>query len=284
MNIDHTRASTLPIPAAGNTEAATETDPQPTRRKLSYRSITVLSLIVVVALLEVIGRQINPLFMSYPSAITIELVKMTLDGRLVWAFLESLEPLLAGFAVAVLLGVPLGVLIGRFRSVEAAIGIYITAGYAMPLVALVPLYIMWFGLGFAVKVAIIATLTFFPVCINAWMGVKMVPRSLIEVGMSFVGSKSEILRKIVLPASVPHIMAGLRLGVGKAIIGMIVAEFFTAISGLGGIIINAANAFETAQMLAPIVVIMVFAVAITALLAWAEHKIAPWHDEITRQE
>jgi NitT/TauT family transport system permease protein len=254
------------------------------RPRLSYRSITVISLLVVLLLLEVIGRQVNPLFFSYPSAVAIELVKMTIDGSLVRAFLESLGPFLLGFLIAILLGVPLGVLIGRFRSVEASLGVYITAGYAMPLVALVPLYIMWFGLGFAVKVAIITTMTFFPICINTWLGVKMVPRTLIEVGMSFVGSKGQILRKIVLPASVPYIMAGLRLGVGKAIIGMIVAEFFTAISGLGGVIINAANNFETAKMLAPIIVIMVFAVAVTALLTWLERKIAPWHIEITRQE
>lgn len=251
---------------------------------LSYRAITALSIVVMVCVLEVVGRRINPLFASYPSAIAVELFNMTVSGRLVWAFIESLEPLLVGFFIAVVLGVPIGVLIGRFRNLEAAVGIYITAGYAMPLIALVPLYILWFGLGFAVKVAIIATLTFFPVCINAWLGVKMVPRTLIEVGLSFVGSRRDILRKIVLPASVPYIMAGLRLGVGKAIIGMIVAEFFTAISGLGGIIMNAANAFETAQMLAPIVVIMVFAVAVTAALAWLERKIAPWHEELTRQE
>jgi NitT/TauT family transport system permease protein len=252
--------------------------------QFSYRMITTVSIIIMVLLLELVGRRINPLFASYPSAIAVELFNMTVSGRLPMAFLQSLGPLLAGCLIAAVLGVPLGVLIGRFRNVEAAIGIYVTAGYAMPLVALVPLYIMWFGLGFAVKVAIIATLTFFPICINSWLGVKMVPRTLIEVGLSFVGTKQDILRKIVLPASTPYIMAGLRLGVGKAIIGMIVAEFFTAISGLGGIIMNAANSFDTAQMLAPIVVIMVFAVVVTALLAWAERKIAPWHVEITRQE
>jgi NitT/TauT family transport system permease protein len=246
--------------------------------------ITTISIVVVLILAEVIGRRMNPLFASYPSAIAVAMFKMTVDGSLVRAFLQSMEPFLEGFAIAALLGIPLGVLIGRFRTIEAAIGIYITAGYAMPLVALVPLYILWFGLGVAVKVAMIATLTFFPICINAWLGVKMVPRSLIEVGLSFVGTKSMILRKIVLPASVPYIMAGLRLGVGKAIIGMIVAEFFTAISGLGGIIINAANAFQTAQMLAPVVVIMVFAVAANGVIAWLERKIAPWHQEITGQD
>lgn len=264
------------------------TSAEPGRRRLfprmSYRAITTVSVIVMLCFLEVVGRRINPLFMSYPSAIAVELFDMTVSGRLIWAFLESMQSLALGFLIALVLGVPLGVLIGRFRSLEAAIGIYVTAGYAMPLVALVPLYIMWFGLGFAVKVAIIATLTFFPICINSWLGVKMVPRTLIEVGLSFVGSRRDILYKIVLPASTPYIMAGLRLGVGKAIIGLIVAEFFTAISGLGGIIMNAANAFETAQMLAPIVVIMVFAVAVTAALAWLERKIAPWHEELTKQE
>jgi len=209
---------------------------------------------------------------------------MTLDGKLILAFFQSLGPFVLGFVLAAVFGVPLGVIIGRFPRVEAAIGIYITAGYAMPLVALVPLYIMWFGLGFWVKVAIIATMTFFPVCINSWLGVKMVPSTLVEVGQSFVGSREQILRKIVLPASVPYIMAGLRLGVGKAVIGMIVAEFFTAISGLGGIIINAANSFETAKMLAPVVVVMVFAVLVTELMAWLERKIAPWHQQLTGQE
>lgn len=251
---------------------------------LSYRGVTALSLVIVLLVLEVVGRQANPLFASPPSAIVAELVRMTADGRLIYAFLESLQPFAAGYLLAAALGIPLGVLLGRFRTMEAAFGIYVTAGYAMPLVALVPLYILWFGIGMMVKVAIIATLAFFPICINTWVGVKNVPKTLVEVGQSFVATRQEVLTKIVLPASIPYVMAGLRLGVGKAVIAMIVAEFFTAISGLGGIIINAANSFETAEMLAPIIVIMVFAVALTGVLGWIERKIAPWQAEIIGRE
>ena len=116
----------------------------------------------------------------------------------------------------------------------------------MPLVALVPLLVLWLGLGFAVKAAIVLLMSVFPICINTWLGVAAVPKSLIEVGKSFVAPDRVILRRIVLPATLPYIMAGIRLAVGRAVVAMIIAEFFTAISGLGAIIINSANNFDTA--------------------------------------
>ena len=102
-----------------------------------------------------------------------------------------------------------------------ALGIYITAGYAMPLVALVPLLVLWLGLGFAVKVAIIFLMALFPICINTWLGVNAVPKTLIEVGKSFVAPNSVILRRIILPATLPYIMAGIRLAVGRAVVAMV---------------------------------------------------------------
>ena len=124
------------------------------------------------------------------------------------ALYESLRPFLLGYALAILIGVPLGLLIGGFRVAEAALGIYVTAGYAMPLVALVPLLILWLGLGFAVKVAVVFLMALFPICINTWLGVVAVPKTLIEVGKSFVAPDIVILRRIVLPATLPYIMAG----------------------------------------------------------------------------
>ena len=112
------------------------------------------------------------------------------SGKLWTALLDSLRPFAVGYALAIVVGVPLGLIIGRFRVVEAAIGIYITAGYAMPLVALVPLLILWLGLGFTVKVAIIFLISVFPICINTWLGVTAVPKTLIEVGKSFVAPDS----------------------------------------------------------------------------------------------
>jgi NitT/TauT family transport system permease protein len=252
--------------------------------RLAKGHITLLSLIVVGGIWELAGPGMNPLFGSYPSAIWEAGVRMAESGDLFKAFIASLQPFAAGYLLAALVGIPLGLLIGRFRVVEAAVGIYITAGYAMPLVALVPLFVLWFGLGFTVKVAIIFTLSIFPICINTWEGVRAVPKTQIEVGTSFVASPAAILWKIVLPSTLPYIIAGLKLAIGKAVIAMVVAEFFTAISGLGGIIINAANQFDTAAMFVPIIILMVMAVGLTALVGWLERRLAPWQTEISGRE
>ena len=126
------------------------------------------------------------MFGSYPSAIAEAFWALVQSGKLWSALLDSLQPFAVGYLLAIVIGVPLGLVTGRFRVLEAAIGIYITAGYAMPLVALVPLLVLWLGLGFKVKVAIIFLLSVFPICINTWLGVTAVPKTLIEVGKSFV--------------------------------------------------------------------------------------------------
>jgi ABC-type nitrate/sulfonate/bicarbonate transport system permease component len=247
--------------------------------KNSY--ITIISTIVILLIWEVLGRQINPLFASFPTAIAEAGWEMLLDGSIITAFITSVQPLIVGYALAAVVGIPIGLLVGRYGVLEAAFGIYITAGYATPLVALVPLFVLWFGLGFTVKVAIIFSLTIFPIIINTWAGVQSVPKSLIEVGTAFVASQSQIMRKIVVPATIPHIMTGLRLGVGRGVIGMVIAEFFTAISGLGAIIIQTGNSFKTADMFVPIIVIMALGIGLTALVGVLERKVAPWHRSVT---
>jgi NitT/TauT family transport system permease protein len=242
--------------------------------------ITIISLIIVLGGWELAGPYINPLFASYPSAILASAWEMTVSGQLPTALWQSSQPFLAGYAVAAVIGIPVGLLLGRYRWVEAAFGIYITAGYSMPMIALVPLLMIWFGLGFMVKMVIVFLLTFFPICINTWAGVHAVPKTLVEVGKAFCASQTTIMNEIVLPAVLPYIMAGMRLGIGKAVIALVIAEFLTAISGLGGIIISAANAFRTAQMFVPIILIMVLAVLLTHLMTIIERKVAPWQSEI----
>jgi NitT/TauT family transport system permease protein len=246
--------------------------------------ITVGSLVVLIGAWEIFGRDVNPVFGSYPSAIAEAAVALARSGKLWTALLDSLRPFAVGYALAIVVGVPLGLIIGRFRVVEAAIGIYITAGYAMPLVALVPLLILWLGLGFTVKVAIIFLLSVFPICINTWLGVTAVPKTLIEVGKSFVAPDSVILRRIILPATLPYIMAGIRLAVGRAVVAMVIAEFFTSISGLGAIIITSANNFDTATTFVPIIIIMLLAVALNFLIGVVERWVAPWQAEIAGRD
>ena len=243
-------------------------------------AITAASIVSFFALWEWFGRDVNPVFGSYPTAIFEAFIVLAKSGKLLKALIDSLQPFLAGYGLAVVIGVPLGLVIGRFAFLEAALGVYVTAGFAMPLVALVPLLILWMGLGFTVKMAIIFLMAVFPITINAWLGVRAVPKTLIEVGLSFVASPATILRRIVLPATLPYIMAGLRLAVGRAVVAMIVAEFFTSIGGLGGIIINSANNFDTATMFVPVIVIVLLAIGLTWLIGIVERRVAPWQAEI----
>lgn len=265
---------------AGRTVSDTSTSGESARWSMPSWMITTISVLIAVALWEYFGRNSNPLLGTYPSAIFVAFLEMMKDGRLVTAFIESSQPFAAGYVAAAIVGIPVGLLLGRYRILESGLGIYVTAGYATPLIALVPLMILWFGLGFMVKAVIVFLLSFFPICLNTWFGVKAVPKTLIEVGTAFCAPQTQIMRGIVLPATIPYIMAGLRLGIGKAVIGIVIAEFQTAISGLGGIIITSANAFQTAEMFVPIVLIMVLAVALTALVGWLEKIVAPWQSEI----
>jgi len=246
--------------------------------------ITVSSLAVLLLAWEWFGRDVNPVFGSYPSAIAEAFWDLARTGKLGAAMFESLRPFVAGYGLAILLGVPLGLVIGRYRTAEAALGIYVTAGYAMPLVALVPLLVLWLGLGFAVKAAVVFLMSVFPICINTWLGVTAVPKGLIEVGKSLVAPNSVILRRIILPATLPYIMAGIRLAVGRAVVAMVIAEFFTTISGLGAIIINSANNFDTATMFVPIVVLMVLAIGLNSLIGFVERRVAPWQAEIAGRD
>jgi len=254
------------------------------RRPLPRWVITLISTACLLILWEIFGRRINPVFGSYPSAIAVAFWELLLSGQLGSALYDSLRPFLLGYALAIVVGVPVGLVIGRFRTAEAALGIYVTAGYAMPLVALVPLLILWLGLGFTVKVSIVFLMALFPICINTWLGVIAVPKTLIEVGKSFVASDFTILRRIVLPATLPYIMAGVRLAVGRAVVAMVIAEFFTTISGLGAVIINSANNFDTATMFVPIIILMIMAIGLNSLIGWIERKVAPWQAEIAGRD
>jgi NitT/TauT family transport system permease protein len=254
------------------------------RRTVPSWLITVGSVAFLLLVWEWFGRDINPVFGSYPSAIAEAFWDLALSGKLGAAMAESLQPFAAGYGIAILFGVPLGLVIGRYRVAEAALGIYVTAGYAMPLVALVPLLVLWLGLGFAVKAAVVFLMSVFPICINTWLGVTAVPKSLIDVGKSFVAPDTVILRRIILPATLPYIMAGIRLAVGRAVVAMVIAEFFTTISGLGAIIINAANSFDTATMFVPIVVLMVMAIGLNGLIGVVERRVAPWQAEIAGRD
>lgn len=248
--------------------------PSSTRRNMWI--IRLISVVVVMGGWEIVGRQIDPLFMSYPTAVAASAWRMIGNGELVTALQSSLRTLVFGFVIASVLGVAIGLVIGRYRTVEAATDWIVNALYATPLVAIIPLVILWFGLGDAAKLFIVTILAIFPVLINTISGVRNVPATLIDVGTAFAAKEHQVFAKIILPSALPYMMTGLRLGVGRAIIGMVVAEFFTAITGLGALIVQYGNQYDTASMFVPIFVLMLLGVTLTAAIRWVEDWVAPW--------
>jgi NitT/TauT family transport system permease protein len=214
--------------------------------------------------------------MSYPSAIAVAATQMIATGELLVGLVSSLRTLVVAFFIASVVGTVLGLLIGRYRMVDAATDWLVNALYATPLVAIIPLVILWFGLGNTSKTFIVTILALFPILINTTAGVRNVPKQLIDVGDAFAANERQIFTKIILPSALPYMMTGLRLGVGRAIIGMVVAEFFTAITGLGALIVKYGNQYDTASMFVPIFVLMLLGIGLSFAVRRAEEWIAPW--------
>lgn len=160
--------------------------------------------------------------------------------------------------------------------VEYILDPFVNAFYAIPRIALVPLIILWVGLEFGGKVTILVSVAIFPVIVNTYAGIKDVRGSMLEIGRAYGATSTQIFLKIVLPAAVPFIMAGVRLSVGLAIIGLIVGEFFTAINGLGGMIVEYANNFATAKLFVPVIVIAFVGVILTEFVVFLERRMSRW--------
>ncbi len=265
------RASAPDLPVA----SVEEMDPPP-RARSNASVVRAVSIVVVLSAWEIVGRQVNPLFMSSPSAIASAAARLIGSGELGSALFSSVQTLLFGFTIASVIGIVLGLLIGRYKMVDAATDWLVNALYATPLVAIIPLVILWFGLGDVAKLFIVSILTVFPVLINTAAGVRNVPQSLIDVSTAFGANEHQVFAKIIMPAAVPYMMTGLRLGIGRAIIGMVVAEFFTAITGLGALIVKFGNQYDTASMFVPILVLMLMGIGLTSLVRRAEDAFAPW--------
>lgn len=240
--------------------------------------IRAASVTVFLILWEIYGRRTDPILLAYPTAIARAAFDLIISGELLRQLAVSLEGLTVGFGASLILGVGLGLIIGRSRIVEAFLEPHIDALYATPQVALAPLLMMWFGLGFTVKAAMIFLFAFFPILINTAIGVKNVSASMVEVGQAYLASERQILLKVVFPAALPFIMAGVRLAVGRALVGMIVGELFTAITGLGAMLSLYGNTFETAKMFVVIILLGVLGVGLIRAAQALESRMARWKE------
>jgi NitT/TauT family transport system permease protein len=249
-------------------------------RKLVVR---LLSFVVVILLWEYFGRRINPILFTYPTAVAQAFVSLVSSGELQSYMTGSLLVLTYASILSIVVGVLLGVIMGRFSIVEWAADIYINALYSTPMVAVVPLIVLWFGFKIPAKVVIVFSFMVFPVLLNTFEGVKNVDRNLQEVARSFCSSESQLWRHLIIPSAIPFIVAGVRLAIGRGLVGMIVAEFYTSVTGLGYMIVRYANALETDKLFVPIVVVMLLGVGLMSLAKWIEGRIAPWRNAIEKE-
>src|SRR5262249_12364249 len=219
---------------------------------------------------------IPPLLLPPPSAVAGAFVETLASGELVRQLGQTMGVLAVGFGLAVVIGMALGIAMGTFPLLARLLDPYVNAFYAMPTVALVPLVIIWLGLGFEAKVFLTWLVAIFPIIINAQIGVMNVPPAFIETARAFGCDRWEVFRRVVLYAAVPFLIAGVRLGLGRALVGVVVAEMFTALSGLGYMVVFYGNTFRTAELFVPIVVLAILSIAITDLIYRLERRIAPW--------
>ncbi len=249
--------------------------------------IRTASVVLFLLLWELYGRRTDPLLFTYPSAIAVAFWQLIKSGELIRQSLVSLSALGAGFGASLVLGVSLGLIMGRSRIAEAIFQPHVNSLYAMPQVALTPLLMIWLGLGFGVKVAVVFLFAFFPILINTASGAKNVSASMVEVGRAYLASPGQITGKIVFPAALPFIMAGIRISIGRALVrisigralvGMIVAELFTAITGLGAMLSLYGNIFETAKMFVVIMVLAALGFSLIHGAQWLEKQMARWKE------
>jgi NitT/TauT family transport system permease protein len=165
---------------------------------------------------------------------------------------------------------------GRIRQLDWALDLPINAFYATPMVALVPVLVLWFGIYLKAKIIVVFLFAVFPIVINTYQGVREVDRNLIEVARSFRSSERAMWQDVLLPYALPYIAAGIRLAIGRGLVGMIIAEFYTTISGLGFMVLKYANVFEMDKTFVPVITLMFLGVTLTNGAKWLEKRIAPW--------
>ncbi|OMP65712.1 ABC transporter permease [Domibacillus epiphyticus] len=267
------------VQASGNMKisSATIKNGRKIPQSISYPSVT---LVLILTIWEACGRLnlIDPFMFSWPSRIFIEAKNFFVNGEVFTHLAVSGMEVGFGFAMA-LIGIPIGLMMGYWKKLELAFDPFVTALYTTPMIALTPLFVLWFGLETLSKVMMVFALSIFPILINTMAGVKMTELSLIKAARSYGASERQMFKEVIFPSAIPFIITGIRLAIGRALIAVVVAEMLAGNIGIGYAIRHASELFQTAEYLAYVVVLMVLSVLLTELLKIFEKKLAPWREQ-----
>ena len=242
------------------------------------------SIVVLLSVWELLPRLITisagtKLFFTTPSQVVGTLWTMFATGSIWKPLGVSASGFGLGLAFAIVVGLPLGVLIGRSRTLNAMLDPFITAFNATPRLVFLPLVMLWFGLGLWSKVIIVFIGALFPILINTYEGVRNADKTLINVVRSFGASEWDIARLVVVPNAMPYILAGLRLAIGRAVLGVVVAEFFGSESGLGVMMVQAAGRYQVDVVFSGLIVFAVLSLALSAMVQLLENRLSRWRPQ-----
>ena len=219
------------------------------------------------------------LFFTTPSQVIGTLWNMFATGS-VWAPLGvSASGFALGLGIAIAIGLPLGVVLGRSNTLNAMFDPFVTAFNATPRLVFLPLIMLWFGLGLEAKVVIVVIGAMFPILINTYEGVRNADRTLINVVRSFGASEWDVARLVVVPNAMPYIIAGLRLAIGRAVLGVVVAEFFGSESGLGVMMVQAAGRYQVDVVFSGLIVFAVLSLVLTWMVQLVENRLGRWRPQ-----
>lgn len=221
------------------------------------------------------------LFFTTPSQVVGTLWSMFATGT-IWAPLGvSASGFALGLGLAIVVGLPLGVLLGRSQTLNAMLDPFITAFNATPRLVFLPLVLLWLGLGLWSKVAIVFIGALFPILINSYEGVRNADKTLINVVRAFGAKEWDVARLVVLPNSLPYVVAGLRLGIGRAVLGVVVAEFFGSETGLGVLMVQASGRYQVDIVFAGLIVFAALSLMMTGMVKLLEDRLTRWRPQRT---
>lgn len=273
------RAAT-PTPAVAMAVLAPEGWYQRNESKL-IGGVSVVGFMVVWQLVAFV-RIVPPLFMPGPLDVVEAFGELIKEGKIWNDILVSGQEVTIGYGLAIVVGIPLGLAMGWYRRFSYGMDPFVNFFYSTPRIALLPLFIIWFGIGINSKIAVIFLGAFFPIVINTLAGVRNLDPALLKVAHSFGASDLHLFRTIALPGAVPFILTGLRLGVGHAMVGVVVGELVAARAGVGLMIAVAGSTFQTAKVFAGVVIIAGAGMVLTYSIGRLESRFERWRPRPTR--
>lgn len=248
----------------------------PARRRTMRRSFT--ALVVLLIAWELIGRYVltNELFFVPFSSVVRAAIEMWREGILQTHIIASFSAVAYGMAIAIVVGIAIGVFSGASQIFRDYTDTIFTGLYATPLVAIAPILILWFGIGVASKVAVVFLMAIFPILISTAAGIRNTDAAYVEVARSFDATRSQLIWKVLIPAAVPFVITGIRLAIGRAIVGVVVGELFGARAGLGFLIFTAGQTFDVPQLFVGVITLALAGILLTLGMKWIENKVAKW--------